>query len=83
MRPNVDRSLIQHKLNLPPKKKCLDCGYSKSAKYMSTLRKGLCLECAAKADRLNSEKRKRRLAGNAARRGVWLAAKRKRREGVA
>jgi hypothetical protein len=67
MQHGIDRSLIQNKLNLSPKKECHCCHTKKSAKYMSTLHKGLCLECATKVDRLTSGTRKRRLAGNAER----------------
>jgi hypothetical protein len=40
-------------LNLPPKQECHQCHCHKSAKYMSAMHKGLCRECAAKADSRN------------------------------
>lgn len=64
----VNRSLIQNKLNLPQKQECYHCHGKKSAKYMSN--KHLCLECATNLNRL--EKRRKRQADNADRRGVWL-----------
>lgn len=82
MRLFVDRTLIQNKLNLGPKKQCCYCHSKKSDKFMD-IRKGLCKECATKVDMLK-EKQKRR-EKNAERRYAWLAAKKKRRrrEGIA